>query len=335
MTSFRRVAFPLCFATILGGALLFSLSAARGQTAAPTSPSSSSASGSSAMSSSGNSAVGGAPAGAVAGAAPSIGAPTFAQTTGVSPSFPIRPSANNVFAVIGGTGNDTYDLQIENLYSLLRERGVPIPNVLHPLSTAKPSFIVERLITLNLTSAPTAGAGGGGSSAGPQASSSGRDAAVGASANAGESVSQSTLTIQAVKRIVDAEISRGTGRLGGSHRTKLTYLSRAIGQIVLEAAAAMEAQQSTAAAASSQRSADINQAGADRARARSDNSATVGGAIANGIQANDLQKEANANQRAANNATASAADAAIERSRYEAQARVYARNADRYTPNIP
>ena len=141
------------------------------------------------------------------------------------------------FLVFGGTGNDSesYDLQYENMYSLLRQRGVQIPNILHPLSTAKPSFIVERLIVLSLTggnngaAAPAAGGASSGGSSGGSSSSRGGDAgAGGAAATAPAGPTDAERTVSAVRAVVDAEIKRGSGRGGGAHRQKLIYLSRAI-----------------------------------------------------------------------------------------------------------
>lgn len=144
----------------------------------------------------------------------------------------MRQRAFNVF---GGTGagGESYDLQSQNVYSLLRQRGVPIPNVLYPTSTAKPSFIVERLIVLSISGA--GGKAGGGDNAAPQSSSSSsggpgeaRGGGSGGAAAAPQGPTDAERTVTDVRRVVDAEISRGSGRLGGDHLRKLRYLRAAI-----------------------------------------------------------------------------------------------------------
>ncbi|RYX86722.1 hypothetical protein EON83_00655 [bacterium] len=229
MTSFRRVAFPLGIVAICGGALLFSLSTANGQSAPPspsTLPGSQAPGGM--PGASGMPAAAGVPAPAAGVPATTTGSPSFRQTIGVSPV----QIGKKPLVVLGGTGNDTYDLQNENIYSLLREDGTPIPNVLHPLSTAKPSFILERLIVVSLTGNSSTGSsnaasGAASSSPAPSGLSGAAEGGAGAAqAPAGPTEAQKTVT--AVRRVVDAELSRGTGRLGGSHRRKLQLLSSAI-----------------------------------------------------------------------------------------------------------
>ena len=138
--------------------------------------------------------------------------------------------------VLGGTGNDSYDLQTENVYSLLRQSGVPIPNVLHPLSTAKPSFILEHLIVYSLTGG-TGSASANAQSApptGPQNVPPGfRGGPQTTAAAAPKPYSDTERTIMAVGQVVDAEISRGSGRLGGAHLQKLKLLRAAISQLEL------------------------------------------------------------------------------------------------------
>lgn len=165
-----------------------------------------------------------------AGAASAPTSPVLSQTVGISPTQPVR---EGVFKVFGGTGEggETYDLQTQNVYSLLQQQGVPIKNVLHPDSTAKPSFIVERLIVLSAS-------GGSGGQANSQSNSSsstsGRSSGPGApSLSAGTTAqvqgpSDVERTITAVRRVVEAEISRGSGRIGGNHRRKLQFLRAAI-----------------------------------------------------------------------------------------------------------
>ncbi|BCM93586.1 hypothetical protein IAD21_05477 [Abditibacteriota bacterium] len=233
MTSFRRVAFSLGFVAICGGALLFSLSTANGQP----SPSSMPSSGSPGSPGSGSPPMPGMPGGAgVPGAGTAIGAtgaittgaPPLKQTIGVSP---VQIGKKQIL-VLGGTGNETYDLQNENVYSLLRESGTPIPNVLHPLSTAKPSFILERLIVFSLTGGNNSANANASGSSGSTPSESSRSGSAtegsGATTQAPQGPSDAEKTVTAVRQVVDAEISRGTGRLGGAHRRKLQLLSNAI-----------------------------------------------------------------------------------------------------------
>ncbi len=227
MPSFRRVAFSLGLVAACGGAIFFSLSAKGQPQPVSTTPGGSpSAFPTSASPSSSGTSGGGATA---SGAVPSgTVSPPLRQTIGISPV----QVGKKAFVLFGGTGNDdSYDLQNEVVYSLLRQRGVPIPNVLHPLSTAKPSFIVERLIVLSLTGGnnSTAAAGAGASSSdarGSGSSSPGSGATGAAAAPAGPSDAEQT--VSAVRAVVDAEIARGSGRLGGAHRQKLQLLSRSI-----------------------------------------------------------------------------------------------------------
>ncbi len=135
------------------------------------------------------------------------------------------------FLVFGGTGNESYDLQAENVYSLLRQRGVQIPNVLHPLSTAKPSFIVERLIVLSLTggnAAPAAGASGASTSSVSPGGGSSSGTTGGAAAQKPAGPSDAERTVSAVRAVIEAERDRGSGRAGGAHRQKLDKLVIAI-----------------------------------------------------------------------------------------------------------
>lgn len=338
MTSFRRVAFPLGFAAILGGALLFSLSTARGQSAAPSAPPGASSPGAmsgSGNSATGNSAVGGSSSGA---ALATTGAPTLPQTIGVSPVFPIRQGGNKSFIVLGGTGNDNYDLQIENLYSLLRERGVPIPNVLHPLSTAKPSFIIEKLIVLASSNSATSTQGGG--SAGPSLSapsspaSPAQGTAAGADSGGGTAYSVA-VTLRGIERIINAEFSRGTGRLGGAHRSKLLYLSRAVHQLVEEAEGAIKTEQLSNTAQNELSKAESSKQIANMAANDARHSTTVKDLVNNANVSKAFQNNADEAQGRALSAANAAIASTAERPLLEAQARVYARNADRYTPNIP
>ncbi len=145
----------------------------------------------------------------------------------------MRQQAFNVFGGTGVGGGESYDLQIQNVYSLLRQRGVPIPNVLYPTSTAKPSFIVERLIVLSISGAGSKAAGGNAASQSPSPASGGAPGgapggATGGAAAAPQGPTDAERTVTDVRRVVDAEISRGSGRLGGDHLRKLRYLRAAI-----------------------------------------------------------------------------------------------------------
>lgn len=185
----------------------------------------------------------GAPLSTAPGSAPSMGAPATAGTTpattakttlvhtiGISPTQPTIQRGFNVFGGTGNGGGESYDLQSQNVYSLLQERGVAIPNVLHPDSTAKPSFIIERLIVLSITGA--SGKSGGNNNSAPSSPSA--PTGVPSRAGGGNTTTQASgptdaeLTVSAVRRVVDAEISRGSGRIGGTHRRKLQFLRAAI-----------------------------------------------------------------------------------------------------------
>lgn len=161
------------------------------------------------------------------------GSKPLRQTIGVSPA-PVRQKP---FLVFGGTGNgggESYDLQTQNVYSLLQQRGVQYPNVLYPYSAAKPSFIIERLIVLSVTGASgnassgNAGSGISGGKGGALSSpGSGSPSGAGGAAQA-KGPTDAERTVTAVRRVVDAEISRGSGRLGGTHRRKLQFLRAAL-----------------------------------------------------------------------------------------------------------
>ncbi len=147
------------------------------------------------------------------------GSPTLPQTVGISPA-----SRREIpLTVFGGTGNggERFDLQSQNVYNLLQQRGVPIPNVLHPYSTAKPSFIIERLIVLSVTGAANNGNNGNNANS---SSSSGTPGGAAKGTVQPKEPTDAERTVTAVRRVVDAEISRGSGRLGGTHRRKLQFL---------------------------------------------------------------------------------------------------------------
>ncbi len=344
MTSFRRVAFPLGFVAICGGALLFSLSTANGQSTPPSAPSVPPVSplplsGSPGSGGPGMSGAPGAPGstGAVPGTSTTAttGTPPLKQTIGVSPV----QVGKKQFIVLGGTGNETYDLQIENLYSLLRENGVPIPNILHPLSTAKPSFIIERLITLN-KSGGTAAAGGTSSPSAPSLSGSGPSSAQSSASAGGTAVDTRlqdvAITFTALHRIVQTELKQGTGRLGGGHRQKLLYLSQALGKLETQARAVIEVSTLTQSAAQS-----TNQASSKAGEAIGHAQA----AFQPGTTVGETINEANKAMSAADQAKQAAQDAALAKAqanataeaqlRLEGEARLLARAADRYTPNNP
>lgn len=175
-------------------------------------------------------------ASSTANAAPTATATTtLPQTIGISPA---QPPSQTGFTPIGiaGSGGESYDLQSQIVYGLLEQRGVydqrgiPHLSVLDPQSTAKPSFIIERLIVLNTTGA-SAKSGGGNSapSSAPSSATGAPNGAGGASTSAQVSApTDAGLTISAVRRVVDAEISRGSGRIGGTHRRKLLLLRAAL-----------------------------------------------------------------------------------------------------------
>lgn len=247
MNSSRRIALSLGLATLFGGGLLFSYSIANGQPIAntatnpapsssnPASPLSNAAAPLGAPSSSGAAAPGSASGFSTVSTTTNT-SPVLRQTIGISPAQPVRQRAFNVFGGTGvdSPGSESYDLQSQNVYSLLRQRGVPIPNILYPTSTAKPSFIIERLIVLSVTGAGSSSGGGGGGAAAPAQPSApsggklggGPDGGSAAAAPKGPTDTERTVTD--VRRVVDAEISRGSGRLGGDHRRKLQLLRAAL-----------------------------------------------------------------------------------------------------------
>lgn len=235
MNSSRRVALSLGLASLFGGGLLFSFRVANGQPS-NTAAFSNSASGpiSNSVSSTGVSPSSGGAAGFSTVSTAPVASPPLKQTIGISPAQPVRQQVFNVFGGTGvdSPGSESYDLQSQNVYSLLRQRGVPIPNVLYPTSTAKPSFIVERLIVLSVTGAGSGGAGAA-APAQPSAPSGaigerGGRAGAGGAAAAPKGPTDAERTVTAVRRVVEAEISRGSGRLGGDHRRKLQFLRAAL-----------------------------------------------------------------------------------------------------------
>jgi len=137
---------------------------------------------------------------------------------------------------VAGNGGESYDLQSQNVYSLLEQRGVydqrnvPHLSVLDPQSPAKPSFIIERLIVLSITGASSKSGGNGSNApAAPSGPTGVPNGAGGASAAAqANAPTDAELTVSAVRRVVDVEISRGSGRVGGTHRRKLLFLRAAI-----------------------------------------------------------------------------------------------------------
>ena len=232
MTSSRRVALSLILVAACGGALVSFLPSARGQNVAAgqnvaldTGPASAPPTSGAAQTSSGD-----ATSGATGTASTGTGPIPLKNVVGIAP-VQIRPKPLLV-EVIGGTGNESADndLQLKNVYSLLQQRGVAIPNVLHPYSTAKPSFIVERLIVLSINGGnSTSTTGGASTSDGGRGGSGSGDTGGTTQAPAGPTAAQST--ISDVHRFVDAELTRGSGRLGGAHRRKLRLLSDAIGKL--------------------------------------------------------------------------------------------------------
>lgn len=226
-----RVALSLGLAACCGGGLLFSLRTAKGQPAPTPTVAASGASASGAPQSGAapappsGAASAPAPAAGTAGASATAmpGAPVFNQTIGNSPA----PGRATPIFVFGGTGNGeaSYDLQSQNVYSLLQQRGVPIPNVLHPDSTAKPSFIVERLIVVSLSGAPAAAAAQ--PTVAPATTPNTPGGATPGAAATAVTVRPPTdaeRTVTSVRRVVEAELSRGSGRIGGNHRRKLELL---------------------------------------------------------------------------------------------------------------
>ncbi len=232
MTSLRRVALSLGLVAACGGALVFSLSKASGapkkvgaaktptpkarkpvKAKAPVIVTVSAPSGTPAPTGTPN--------------------PTLKQTIGISP---VQTGTQPLIVLGGlGDGNNSYDLQNEVVYSLLRQSGVPIPNVLHPFSTAKPSFVVEHLIVYSLT-------GGNSNSSAPATPATpvqgavpgapGAPGGVGTNAPAApKPYTDAERTVMAVGRVVDAEISRGSGRIGGAHLQKLRLLRSAISSL--------------------------------------------------------------------------------------------------------
>ena len=235
MTSFRRVALSLGLVAACGGALVFSHSVASGapkKTDAPTAPAALKTPATPkkaipAKPAAKKPVIKAIPTPAATAPTPSGTAnPTLKQTIGISPV----QTGTNTFLVFGGDGTNTYDLQNENVYSLLRQSGVPIPNVLHPLSTAKPSFIIERLIVLSLTGGNnTANANASAPANSPRPNTPGAPTGTQATAaSAPKPLTDAERTVIAVGDVVDAEITRGSGKLGGAHLQKLRYLSSAI-----------------------------------------------------------------------------------------------------------
>ena len=232
MNSSRRVALSLGLATVFAGGLLFSFRIANGQpaptpaktpvrTPGPAAKKVTPKAGAKKVSGK----AGAKPRAKVvvlpASAAPGVpSSSTFSQTVGISPA-----SRREIpILVFGGTGNggERFDLQSQNVYNLLQQRGVAIPNVLHPYSTAKSSFIIERLIVLSV-----AGAGANKDNANGNSNPAPAAGTPGGTANDPLKPKEPTdaeRTVTAVRRVVEAEISRGSGRLGGSHLRKLQFL---------------------------------------------------------------------------------------------------------------
>jgi len=216
----RQVALSLGLGAFGGAALMLSLRSASGQPSTPPAapvP-----------------AVPAAPS--VAGASPSASAtpsPFLPQTIGISPANSNRQKGFNLFGNAGG-GGESYDLQSRNVYGLLEQRGVydqrtiPHRSVLDPESTTKSSFIIERLIVLSLTGSSAKG-NNAPTTAAPAAPPTGtRPGAAPTGAAPANAPTDAELTVSAVRRVVDIEISRGSGRIGGTHRRKLQFLDKAI-----------------------------------------------------------------------------------------------------------